>query len=500
MRNKVLLSTSILFVFSLFYMLYNLTVITGIFTTIFLSIFLFSLIDVFQIKHSLKRNYPILARLRWVFESERDKIRQYFNESDLDGTPYNREKRSIIYQRSKNEIETIPFGTQHDVYEKGHTFISHSMFPKNANINRVEIGSKFCQKPYSSSILNISAMSFGSLSHAAITALNKGAKEGGFYHNTGEGGISDYHLNGGDLVFQIGTGYFGCGKTIDDKRVFDENSFIEKANKESVKMIEIKLSQGAKPGHGGMLPAKKNTEEIAKIRGINPYTRVESPPFHDEFNDFSTMLKFIEKLRKLSGGKPVGIKMCVTTKKEIEKMFKTFDKESNYPDFITIDGSEGGTGSAPLEFTNNVGMPLMEGLAIVFKYLRKYDFRDDIKLIASGKIVDTFDILKVVSMGANIVNMARPFMMSMGCIQARECNKDTCPVGIATQNNKLIKGLVVEDKYKRVANFHKNTLRELKHLIGAVGLERIEDVKPYMVSVRDNDGKIKKLNEIYEYL
>jgi glutamate synthase domain-containing protein 2 len=460
-------------------------------------IFIMMLEDIFQKKHSLRRNFPIIARLRWVFESERDKIRQYFNESDLDGTPFNKEQRSDVYQKSKNDINTVPFGTQHNVYEKGHEFVKHSIFVKDYNNITFNVGGKDCKQPYRSSIINISAMSYGSLSGAAVRALNLGAKQGGFAQNTGEGGISEHHLQGGDLIFQVGTGYFGCGYTDSyGKRHFSEDFFTKNANRKEVKMIEIKLSQGAKPGHGGILPAKKNTEEIAKIRGIKPYTKVESPGSHSEFSNFDEMCKFIEKLRYLSNGKPVGIKLCVTSENEIQEMFRSFQKMNIRPDFITIDGSEGGTGSAPLEFSNNVGTPLIEGLTHIKKMLHYLNI-DDIKLFASGKVTNAFDIVRLQALGADGVNIARGFMMSMGCIQARECNLDTCPVGIATQNKTLEKGLVVKEKYLRVYNFYSNTIKKYKELVGAMGISDRKEITSDKIFRRMSDGSIKTFLEIY---
>ena len=339
--------------------------------TIASGVTLLAIYDAFiQKKHSLMRAFPVVARLRWVFEEEREKIQQYFIEDDLNGTPINREKRSIVYQRAKKEIETIPFGTQHNVYEKGYEFVKHSLFPKDHHSiigDRIIIGSDKCTQKYDASIINISAMSFGSLSKNAIMALNQGAKMGMFAHNTGEGGVSPYHLQGGDLIFQVGTGYFGAGKSVEGKRVFDDKVFKNNAVRPEVKMIEIKFSQGAKPGHGGILPAKKNTEEIAKIRSVEPFTRVDSPPSHDAFSNFEEMIVFIQKVRDLSEGKPIGVKFCVGDNEEIEEMIKAFAEADNYPDFIAVDGGEGGTGSAPLEFSNYVGTPLLEGLAFVDK-------------------------------------------------------------------------------------------------------------------------------------
>ncbi len=454
----------------------------------------------FQKKHSLLRAFPIIARLRWFFEEEREKIQQYFIEDDLNGTPINREKRSIVYQRAKKEIETVPFGTQHNLYEKGYEFVKHSLFPTdhhNVSGENVVFGSDKCSQKYESSIINISAMSFGSLSKNAIMALNQGAKMGGFAHNTGEGGVSPYHLQGGDLIFQVGTGYFGAGKTIDGKRYFDDEVFKENAIRPEVKMIEIKLSQGAKPGHGGILPAKKNTLEISKIRSVEPFTRVDSPPSHSSFSNFQEMISFLQKVRDLSNGKPIGIKFCVGNNEEIEEMIKAFSVAENYPDFISVDGGEGGTGSAPLEFTNYVGTPLLDGLSFVHKTLVKYNLKDQIKIIASGKAIDAFDIIKLKAMGADAVGMARSFMLSLGCIQARECNLDSCPVGVATQNEDLVEALVVADKNVRVKNYHSKTIAAVKEVVSAMGKNSIDEVTSKDVFRRNKEGDITSLEKIY---
>ncbi|MDE0536325.1 FMN-binding glutamate synthase family protein [Tenacibaculum sp. L6] len=453
-----------------------------------------------QKKHSLMRAFPVIARLRWVFEEEREKIQQYFIEDDLNGKPINREKRSIVYQRSKEEIETVPFGTQHNVYAKGYEFVKHSLFPKdhhNVGGDRVLIGSDKCTQKYDASIVNISAMSFGSLSKNAIMALNQGAKMGNFAHNTGEGGISPYHLQGGDLIFQVGTGYFGAGKSVDGRRVFDPGVFKQNAERPEVKMVEIKLSQGAKPGHGGILPAKKNTKEIAAIRAIEPFTRVDSPPGHDAFSSFEEMIEFIQQVRELSGGKPVGIKFCVGDNEEIEAMIKAFADANNYPDFIAVDGGEGGTGSAPLEFSNYIGTPLLEGLSFVNKTLKKYGLKGQIKIIASGKAIDAFDIIKYLALGADAIGMARSFMLSLGCIQARECNMDTCPVGVATQEKDLVKALVVEYKNVRVRNYHNKTIKAVKEMTAAMGKESITEIESKHIFRRDRGGEITSLDKIY---
>ncbi|WGH75568.1 FMN-binding glutamate synthase family protein [Tenacibaculum tangerinum] len=474
---------------------------TYILLTIASAVTLLAIYDAFiQKKHSLMRAFPIVARLRWVFEEEREKIQQYFIEDDLNGRPINREKRSIVYQRAKEQIETLPFGTQHDVYAKGYEFVKHSIFPKDHHQikgERVVIGSDKCSQKYNASIINISAMSFGSLSKNAIMALNQGAKMGNFAHNTGEGGISPYHLQGGDLIFQIGTGYFGAGKSVNGKRVFDAEIFKENALRSEVKMIEIKFSQGAKPGHGGILPAKKNTEEIAEIRAVEPYTRVDSPPAHDAFSNFDEMIAFIQQVRELSEGKPVGIKFCVGDNDEIETMIKTFAEANNYPDFIAVDGGEGGTGSAPLEFSNYIGTPLLEGLSFVNKMLKKYGLKEQVKIIASGKAIDAFDVVKYLALGADAIGMARSFMLSLGCIQARECNLDTCPVGVATQEKDLVKALVVEYKNVRVKNYHNKTISAVKEVVAAMGKESITEVEPKHIFRRNKAGDITSLDNIY---
>lgn len=490
-RKKLLLFfTTVTFFFGIVTYLYFhwfLFILLIFFTSCLLVIFY----DIFQKKHALLRNFPLVGRLRWVFEHERSKIQQYFIENDTNGTPYSREKRSDIYQKAKKENNTTPFGTQLNVYEKGYEFIKHSMFPISLELVEeplVKIGSDSCLKPYTASIFNISAMSYGALSGVAIQALNGGAKLGNFYHNTGEGGISPHHLqNNGDLCFQIGTGYFGCGSTFDGKRYFNAAEFLKTINgSPSIKMIEIKLSQGAKPGHGGVLPASKNTLEIAEVRGIEPNIDVLSPPFHTSFNDNKSMLFFIERIRKISGGLPIGIKFCLGDTKDFENLVSEMKSSNIFPDFITIDGGEGGTGAAPIIFTNHVGMPLFDAIKFVHAHSVYSGVRDKFKIIASGKASSSFDIIKLVSLGADIVNAARAFMFSMGCIQARECNMNTCPVGIATQNKELIKGLNPEDKKVRVYNYHKAVIHEIKELLAAMGKKSITEVSSNDIYLRNS--------------
>ncbi len=466
-------------------------------SAICLALLCVAIYDVTQTKHTLWTNYPIIGRGRWIAENLRPKLLQYFVESDTNGTPFSREQRSIVYQRAKNEVESVPFGTEHNLNEVGTEWVSHSIYPtKITEEPRITIGSSRKQ-PYSASILNISAMSYGALSQTAIMALNEGARLGNFYHNTGEGGISQYHLLGGDLCFQVGTGYFGAGKTMNGVRHFDEVAFTENATRPQVKMIELKLSQGAKPGHGGILPAKKNTEEVAKIRGVEPHTQVDSPPYHTSFNNAEGLILFIEKMRQLSGGKPVGFKLCLGDKTELEDIFKAMDSMRMYPDFITIDGAEGGTGAAPLEFTNNVGTPLLEALSFVDSLMTKYDRKRDIKIIASGKMIDAFDILRAFALGASIVNSARGFMMSLGCIQARVCNLDECPVGVATQNKAKWSALDPQKKSVRVMNFHKNTIHAVMHLAGAMGLSKVNYIRRSQIFKRISATEVKSYQELY---
>ncbi|PKR81195.1 FMN-binding glutamate synthase family protein [Brumimicrobium salinarum] len=430
-------------------------------------------VDMIQTKHSIRRIYPLVGRLRYVMEELRPKMYQYFIESDIDGRPFNRLDRSSVYQRAKNVRDTIPFGTQLDLYAEGYEWMCHSVAPKAFDKldhdPRVLIGNKDCKQPYSASILNISAMSFGSLSANAVEALNGGAALGNFAHNTGEGGLSDYHLkHGGDLIWQIGTGYFGCR---DEDGNFNPELFAKKSKHESVKMIEIKLSQGAKPGHGGILPASKNSEEIARIRHVKPHTLVASPPYHSAFDTPLEMIKFIKQLRELSGGKPIGFKMCIGHKSEFIAICKAMMHLNTYPDFIAIDGGEGGTGAAPPEFSNYVGAPLIDGLDFTHNILNGLGIREHVKLIASGKVSSAFHVARAMALGADACYQARAMMLALGCIQALICNTNECPTGITTQKSELTVGLVVKDKKVRVAEYHKKLLKNYVELLGASGLD-----------------------------
>jgi len=452
-------------------------------------------IDMVQTRHTVRRIYPILGRLRYVMEELRPKMYQYFIESDIDGRPFNRVDRATIYQRAKRERDTIPFGTQYDLYAEGYEWMSHSVAPKAFDTldqdPRVIIGNKDCKHPYSSSIINISAMSFGSLSANAVEALNGGAKIGNFAHNTGEGGLSDYHLkHGGDVKWQIGTGYFGCR---DEKGNFNPELFATNAKHPNVKMIELKISQGAKPGHGGILPASKNSEEIARIRHIKPHTIVASPPYHSAFDTPLEMVRFIKELRDLSGGKPVGFKICIGHKSEFIAICKAMIELDTYPDYIAVDGGEGGTGAAPPEFSNYVGAPMIDGLDFVHNILNGLDIRQHIKVIASGKITSAFHVARAMALGADACYQARAMMIALGCIQALVCNSNACPTGITTQDPKLTVGLVVKDKKQRIADYHEKTIKNYVELLGACGLDETKNL------TRSHIYRRISLNEMITY-
>lgn len=459
-------------------------------------LFILAYTDAFQTKHTIRKNYPIIGRLRYILESVRPELRQYFFEGELDGKPFNRRERSIVYQRAKNEKQTVSFGMQDDPNRIGYEWASHSVYPKHVtDFNfRTTIGNEACKQPYSASIYNISAMSYGALSKKAITALNKGAQLGGFAHNTGEGGISDYHRSGGDLIWQIGTGYFGC-RTKDG--LFSEDLFKERATYPEVKMIELKLSQGAKPGHGGLLPAEKNTIEVSKIRNVEPFTTVHSPSSHTAFSDADGLVHFIQKLRDLSGGKPVGFKICIGRKDEFIDIVEAMKRNNIYPDFITVDGAEGGTGAAPLEFIDYMGMALSDALVFINKTLKAYGVRENIKIIAAGKVISAFDLAKNMALGADACYSARGMMFALGCIQALQCDSGHCPVGIATQDPLLFKGMDVTDKSVRVASFHKNTMKAFGEFISACGFEKPSEIKPETFHKRIEHGKNLTFAEMY---
>jgi len=460
------------------------------------------LYDMQQEEHSLRRNFPLVSRGRWFLESLRPFLRQYLFESETDGTPVNRMFRSVVYQRAKGVRDTVPFGTKMDTYRNGYEWIAHSITAVDTHdVNkdpRVIVGGPDCSQPYSASVLNISAMSFGSLSKNAVRALSGGAARGGFAQNTGEGGVTPFHLEpGGDLIWQIGTGYFGCRA---DDGSFDVQNFAKTASHENVKMIEIKLSQGAKPGHGGILPAVKNTEEIARIRGVTPNTTVLSPPSHSAFSTPIELLEFISLLRKESGGKPVGFKFCVGRQSEFVAICKAMIQTGLKPDFITVDGGEGGTGAAPLEFTNSAGMPLRDGLAFVCDCLSGFGIKQDIKVIAVGKMFSAFHLVKNMALGADLCYSARAFMLSLGCVQSLICNTNHCPTGVATQNEDLAEGLVVTDKTERVARFHKDTMEHLVEIVGAAGLQSPSDLTRTHIYRRIDQDSICRYDEVFQYV
>ncbi|MDX8351662.1 FMN-binding glutamate synthase family protein [Cognatiyoonia sp. IB215182] len=456
--------------------------------------------DVTQTRHAVLWNYPVLGNIRFLFEKIRPEIRQYLIESDQEEQPFSREQRSLVYQRAKGAEDKRPFGSHEMIYEAGYSWLTHSVVPTHFETSdfRVKVGGSKCKKPYMASLYNISAMSFGALSANAILALNKGAKMGGFAHDTGEGGISRYHREGGgDLIYEIGSGYFGCRN---DDGTFNPDKFAKQAGHDQVKMIELKLSQGAKPGHGGMLPAAKITPEIAEARDIPMGVDCISPAAHSAFSNPMELMQFIGRLRDLSGGKPVGFKLCIGHRREFMCTVKAMLETGIIPDFIVVDGSEGGTGAAPLEFANHVGMPMVEGLTFVHNTLRGAGIRDEVKIGAAGKIVSAFDIARALSLGADWCNSARGYMFAIGCIQAQACHTNHCPVGVTTQDPLRQKALNVDNKYKRVARFHNNTLKALGEMAGAAGLDDPCGFLPYHFMTRRGDGQMTEAADVYSYL
>jgi glutamate synthase domain-containing protein 2 len=456
--------------------------------------------DILQTKQSLRRNYPIMAHFRFMMEKIRPEIRQYFLESDTDGTPFNRAKRSIVYQRAKGQLDKRPFGTQQDIYGNNFEWINHSLVPVPAvgHDLRVTVGGPDCKQPYSMSLFNISAMSFGSLSANAIRALNKGAKLGNFAHDTGEGGFSRHHKEfGGDIIWEIGSGYFGCRK---DDGTFCAERFAKEAAEPQVKMIEIKLSQGAKPGHGGVLPGPKVTAEISDARGVPIGVDCVSPASHSAFSTPFELVHFIAKLRELSGGKPVGFKLCIGHPWEFMGICKAMLETGIRPDFIVIDGTEGGTGAAPLEFVDHIGTPMREGLIFAHNCLVGAGLRDTIRLGVAGRIITGFDMALALALGADWCNAARGFMFALGCVQAQSCHTDHCPSGVATQNPWRQRAVVVPDKAERVRRFHDNTLAALADLIGAAGLTHPKDLTPMHLLKRVSPYEVKTFAELYTFI
>lgn len=455
------------------------------------------LYDVLQTRHSILRSYPIAAHIRFFLEKIRPEIRQYFFEDEASGTPFARKKRSIVYQRAKDQLDKVPFGTQLDVYETRYEWLNHSIaatVPASEPF-RVEIGGPDCEKPYSASVFNISGMSFGALSAKAIQALNKGAKLGNFAQDTGEGGLSPHHrLFGGDVVLQIGSGYFGCR---DEDGYYSPSKFAEIAGLDQVKMIEIKISQGAKPGHGGVLPGPKVSKEIAQTRGVPVGEDCVSPAGHSAFGTPLELVRFIAELRRLSGGKPVGFKICIGHPWEFLGIGKAMLETGIMPDFIVVDGAEGGTGAAPLEFIDHIGMPMRDGLSFVHNALVGMDLRQHIRLGAAGKITSAFDMARVMALGADWCNAARGFMFALGCIQAQACHTDRCPTGVATQDRTRQRALVVKHKAERVFGFHRATLKALAELVAAVGVNHPSQLAPHHISRRVSGDRIETYDAIY---
>ena len=457
--------------------------------------------DVLQPRHSILRNYPVLGHIRWMAELIRPEIRQYLIESDGDAAPFSRSQRSLVYARAKNEGSERAFGTLLDVYRGGYEFIGHSTFPalpSDPQSYLLTIGDDQCARPYASSLFNISAMSFGSLSANAIRALNKGAKLGGFSHDTGEGSISPHHREfGGDIVWEIASGYFGC-RTPEGR--FDPDRFAVQAANDQVKMIEIKLSQGAKPGHGGILPAEKVSAEISLTRGVPMGQDCVSPSRHSAFSTPLEMMDFIAQLRTLSGGKPVGFKLCLGHPWEFMGIVKAMLETGVRPDFIVVDGSEGGTGAAPLEFADHMGSPMREGLLFVHNTLVGAGLRGRIRIGAAGKIVSAFDIASVLAIGADWANSARGFMFALGCVQSLSCNTNHCPTGVATQDPMRARALVVPDKAERVFNFHRNTLKALSEMLAAAGLDHPGQLGPQHLVRRVSSTQVRLFSELHAFL
>jgi glutamate synthase domain-containing protein 2 len=474
--------------------------LSGWWPTVFLVLCLVGLYDLQQEHHSILRNYPIIGHLRFMLELIRPEIRQYFLESETEATPFSRAQRSLVYSRAKGAADKRPFGTQLDVRAMGYEWINHSMTPSHLKDHdfRIQVGGQQCKQPYSISLFNVSAMSFGALSANAIQSLNLGAKLGGFAHDTGEGSISRHHrAHGGDLIWEIGSGYFGCR---DASGHFSPERFVENVQAPQVKMVEIKLSQGAKPGHGGVLLGSKVTEEIAEARGVAVGEDCVSPASHSSFSTPLELMQFIEQLRSLSDGKPVGFKLCIGHPWEWFAIVKAMLETGTRPDFIVVDGAEGGTGAAPLEFSDHMGMPLQEGLRLVHNTLVGAGLRDEIRLGASGKIVSAFDMARALALGADWCNSARGFMFALGCIQAQTCHTGNCPTGVTTQDPKRQMALVVPSKAERVKNFHENTLEALRELMEASGLQTPHDFTPRHIMRRVSESQTLHLSDLVETL
>ncbi|WP_367605699.1 FMN-binding glutamate synthase family protein [Legionella sp. W05-934-2] len=461
---------------------------------------LIGLYDLYISSHNILRNYPVIGHMRYILESIRPEMQQYFVATNQSEQPFNRETRSLVYQRAKLVNDTLPFGTQLDLYQPGYEYAHHSLSPKivDPESERIWVGGDACKKPYHASRLNISAMSYGALGHNAIEALNWGAKMGNFAHNTGEGGLSPYHLKrGGDIILQLGTAYFGFRNP---DGTFNPELFEQKANLDVVKMIEIKISQGAKPSHGGLLPAAKISPEIAEIRGIPEDEDCFSPPTHNTFSNPRELMTFITHLRELSGGKPIGFKLCIGIKREFFSICKAMLETNVLPDFITVDGAEGGTGAAPVEFSNRLGMPINEALPFVHNTLLGCGLRDKIRIISSGKIATGFDMMHKIAIGADMCNSARAMMFTVGCIQARKCNTNECPTGVATQDASRNEALVPNEKRFHTYNYHKETVKSFLELTGAIGIDHPDKLRPEFIYYRRDDMRAMNYSELFPQL
>ncbi len=470
------------------------------FTALMGFLVLVGLYDHFISSSNILRLYPITGHLRFIFEAIRPEIQQYFVESNSNGEPYERELRSLVYQRSKNATDTRPFGTERNIKEPNFTFAQHSLHvvtvPKETD--RVLFGNHQCQQPYSASVINISAMSYGALSAKAIRTLNRGAYLAGMAHNTGEGGLSNHHLKeGGDLIWQLGTAYFG---TRDSEGLFDPQLFQKKSQLDAVKMIEIKLSQGAKPSHGGVLPAAKISREIAEIRGIKRGEDCMSPPTHTAFSTPIELMHFIQRLRELSNGKPVGFKLCIGYRYQFMALCKAMLETNIYPDFITVDGAEGGTGAAPVEYTNYLGIPGDEAIAFAHNTLVGTNIREHIRIISSAKVTTGFDIIRRIALGANTCNLARPMLFAIGCVQSVACNTNKCPTGVATTIKSRAYAIKLKKKSQHVANFHRNTINSYRDMMGAMGIKHPDDLNPHLINIRQPDGRSTTCDNFYHYI
>lgn len=470
-----------------------------LFLVVIVALLALGVYDVVQTTHAILRNFPVIGHMRYLMEGIRPELQQYFIERNFDGRPYDRNTRTSIYQRAKGEAEEHPFGTERDLYEVGYEYLVHSTAPTKVmgSAPRVLIGGRDCTQPYEMALLNVSAMSFGSLSANAIEALNRGAAAGGFAHDTGEGAISPYHRNGGDLVWEVGSGYFGCRT---DDGGFDAEEFARKAADPQVKMVHLKLSQGAKPGIGGVLPGTKVTKEIAETRDVPLGQTVISPAYHQVFSTPRELVRFIARMRDLAGGKPTGFKLCVGSRVDVLALCKAMLQEDVTPDFITVDGAEGGTGAAPVEYSDHVGMPLTEGLVTVHNALIGVGLRDRVRIGASGKVSTGVDLVKRLIQGADYTNAARAMMMAVGCIQAQSCHTNTCPTGVATQDRRLMRGLDVADKSVRVTNYQRETVEQAMQIVASMGLDSFEELAPHMLRRRINHGHIASYADIADRL